>query len=255
MAAAAVRLIVAFINAIGSSTVKVVNAAIQMVISMINGIANSIRSHTPQLESAMRNLGSAIIGAMAAAITGGAKAVISAITGVVSGAISWAKHLLGINSPSRVFMDMFKSVPEGAALGVTNNAGMVVDAMGVMTNAAIQTVGKSMAAISKSVADVVDIQPKITPVVDLTQLKGGLSTMSSLIGDQQVKANVSATSAASISAANAAAASKAGLLAGGGTQLIFQQTNNSPVALDAITIYRQTKNQLSIARGALTGAN
>jgi hypothetical protein len=255
MARAAVNLITTFIGAITSSTVKVVNAAITMTIKMINGIANSIRSHTPALQSAMRNLGSAIIQAMAGAIFAGVSSVVGAIASVVGSAIAKAKSLLHINSPSRVFMDIFKAVPEGAALGITNNAGLVTDAMSTMTDAAVKTVGRSLSGMSKMISDNIDVQPKITPVIDLTSVKDGLSAISGINGTVPVKANVSASNAASISAANAAAATQAGLLAGGPSQVVFQQTNNSPVALDAITIYRQTRNQLSIARGVLTGAN
>lgn len=255
MAQAAVNLVVAFINAITSSTVKVVAAAVSMTIKMINGIANTIRTQTPALNAAMKNLGSAIIGAMAGAITGGLSSVVGAIANVVKSAIAKAKNLLDINSPSKVFMAIFKSVPEGAALGVTNNAGILTTAMSVMTEAAITSVGKSLSGMSKIVSDSIDLQPRITPVVDLTQLKAGLSSIPGIAGSPSIKATFSTANAASISAANAAAAANAGLLENKSTQLIFNQTNTSPVALDSTTIYRRTKNQISIARGVLTGAN
>lgn len=256
MGRAAANLILIFINTITTQTVRVVNAGLQMVIKMINGIANGIRAQTPALNSAMRNLGNAIIQAMAGAITAGLSSVVGAIANVVGAAISKAKQLLHINSPSKVFMDMFKSVPEGAALGVTNNVGLVTDAMSTMTDAAIKSVGTSLSGMSKLISDGIDLQPKITPVIDLSQLKAGLNAIPNLSGTPTIKATVTASNAASISASNAAAAANAGLLNGSGpVNLNFTQTNNSPVALDAVSIYRQTKNQLSITRGALNRAN
>ena len=255
MAKAAVNLIVAFISAITSSTVKVVNAAITMTISMINGIANSIRSHTPALQSAMRNLGSAIIGALVGAIEGGLAGVVGAIVHIASSAIDAAKRVLHINSPSKDFIEIGDGIMEGWALGLSSSKHDVVGKVTDTAKTAIQAAGLALKGLNKEFSDNVDIQPKITPVIDLTSVHEGLSNIAGLTGTTSIKANVSASNAASISAANAAAATQAGLLAGAPSQLVFQQTNNSPVALDAITIYRQTKNQLSIARGVLTGAN
>ena len=255
MAKAAVNLIVAFISAITSSTVKVVNAAITMTISMINGIANSIRSHTPALQSAMRNLGSAIIGALVGAIEGGLAGVVGAIVHIASSAIDAAKRVLHINSPSKDFIEIGDGIMEGWALGLSSSKHDVVGKVTDTAKTAIQAAGLALKGLNKEFSDNVDIQPKITPVIDLTSVHEGLSNIAGLTGTTSIKANVSASNAASISAANAAAATQAGLLSGAPSQLVFQQTNNSPVALDAITIYRQTKNQLSIARGVLTGAN
>jgi tape measure domain-containing protein len=253
MAQAAVNLIVAFINAIGKSTVQVVAAAIKMTIDMINGIANEIRKDTPALQAAMRNLGSAIIQAMVAAIEGGLSAVVSAIGHVVSSAINEAKRLLDINSPSKVFMRMFKSVPEGAALGVTNNVGILTGAVQDAGNAAIKTMQDALSNISILMSDSLDLQPRITPVVDLSQARKGFSDLNNLTKPQIINAGASSSAAASISAANAAAAVQAGLIAAGGTSLQFTQNNYSPTALSPTDIYRQTKNQLSIVKGVLAG--
>lgn len=252
---AGTNVVINFINAIGNGTQRIVTAGINMVIKLINGIANELRAKTPALQSACRNLGSAIIQAMIAAIEGGISGVVGAIAHVVSNAIATAKSLLHINSPSKVFMEIFKSVPEGAALGVTNNVGMVTDSMETMATAAIDTLSKSLQNAGSVLSDNIDLQPKITPIVDLTQAKKGFSQLSGLSKDQIINAGVSTSSAASISAANLAAAAQAGLIGVGGTNLTFTQNITSPKQLATIDIYRQTRNQLSIARGALQNAN
>jgi hypothetical protein len=256
MAKAAVNLIVAFIGAITSSTVKVVSAAIHMVISMINGIANTIRQQTPALKSAMHNLGDAMVTAIVAAIEGLAGSIAGALISAVKGAVQAAKNWLKSLSPSKRTRDEL-GIPmaQGIAVGINKAGGDISDAMVNVAGTAIDSVKKTLSGMSKVVSDNIDIQPKITPVIDLTNVKEGLGAISGISGTIPIKANISASSAASISAANAAAATQAGLLAGGSSQVVFNQTNTSPVALDAITIYRQTRNQLSIAKGVLTGAN
>lgn len=70
------------------------------------------------------------IGSMAGALVDKAK-------GVVNGAIEGAKSLLGIHSPSRVFMEIGKFTGEGMAIGMNKMAGMVSKASVNMARAAM----------------------------------------------------------------------------------------------------------------------
>jgi len=58
--------------------------------------------------------------------------VLAAITGVVGGAISAAKKLLHISSPSRVFAEMGEQTGAGFSAGVDKSAGDAQDAMANM---------------------------------------------------------------------------------------------------------------------------
>ena len=96
-----------------------------------------------------------------------------------------------------------------------------------------------------------DLQPRITPVIDLTKAKAGFDQLTAMSKSHLINTGSSTTSAASISAFNVAAAKQAHLISPSQTNLTFNQTNNSPVALSDVDIYRKTKNQLSIAKGVL----
>ena len=69
--------------------------------------------------------GANIVQGMANGITSRITAVRDAISMAAGGAIDWFKEKLGINSPSRVFMQLGSYVSEGAALGIAGGAGMV----------------------------------------------------------------------------------------------------------------------------------
>lgn len=69
--------------------------------------------------------GAAIVQGMANGITSRISAVRDAISMAAGDAIDWFKEKLGIQSPSRVFMQLGSYVGEGAALGIQNGAGMV----------------------------------------------------------------------------------------------------------------------------------
>jgi tape measure domain-containing protein len=250
---AATNMIVNFINAIGTGTAKVVSAGINMVITLINNIANKIRASSPQLDSATANLGSAIVEGLAKGVLSGVSSVISALVSVAESALSAAKKVLGIASPSKVFADeVGDQIPEGIAVGVVRSQSVATDAVAATGNALVDTLKTTLSGLSDVVNDNVDLQPKITPVVDLTGAKAGFDQLNSLSKSQLIAASASASSASSISAANAAAAAAAGLSASSAPSLTFNQYNTSPEALSATDIYRKTKNQLSIAKGALT---
>jgi len=60
----------------------------------------------------------------------------SRVTGFFAGLVpDWARDALGIGSPSKVFAEIGKWVPEGMAQGITANIGPVLDAVGGMASA------------------------------------------------------------------------------------------------------------------------
>lgn len=77
-------------------------------------------------------IGVAMIQGLANGITGAAGAVLSAITGVVGGAVNAAKNMLGIASPSKVFAEIGGYTAEGMAGGVDDGAGRVQASFGAM---------------------------------------------------------------------------------------------------------------------------
>ncbi|HEY2455588.1 MAG TPA: tape measure protein [Scandinavium sp.] len=250
---AAVGLVIAFINAIAGAQLRIISAGINMVIGFVNGVANRIRSSSGQFQAAAYNLGSAIIQGTISGIVGGIGGVVSAAVSMAKSALSGALHFLHIGSPSKRFRDeVGAQIPAGTALGVSDNTHLATTEVTNMGNAMLGAIARTMTGLNDAINSNLELQPTITPVVDLTQAKKGFGTLTSLSKNQLIAASASSTSAASISAANAAAAFAAGLAKQNGTYLEFNQTNISPTALSATDIYRKTKNQLSIAKGALS---
>jgi tape measure domain-containing protein len=255
VARSAVNVVVAFINAVGNSAQRIVNAGVNMVINLVNGIANKIRGSSGRIHAAAANLGSAIIQGMIAGISGGIGGVIGAAVHAASSALSAAKHFLGISSPSKAFMEVGAQSAAGMAVGITNSIGKVNDSVEKAGKSMLSTLSDTLANAGNVIGNNIDLQPKITPVIDLTEAKKGFGSLNDLSKKQIIAATASTASATSISASNAAAAQSAGLITPDKTNVTFNQYNTSPQSLSAATIYRQTKNQLSIAKGALSSAN
>lgn len=93
----------------GLATVKLT------VTTALNNVLQTIQAKVSEFV----RVGSAIIAALVGAITNGMSGVVKAITGLVQSAINTAMEILGINSPSRVFMGIGSGVTEGMVKGVT----------------------------------------------------------------------------------------------------------------------------------------
>ena len=87
-----------------------------------NNLMNGIRS----LPSRVVSIGSNIIQGLVNGITGAAGRVVDAIGGVVNDAIGWAKSLLGIASPSKVFKEIGDFTMQGFEEGIDDSLGNVV---------------------------------------------------------------------------------------------------------------------------------
>lgn len=96
----------------------------------INSVMNFFRDLPGKILSTLSNIGSWLLSAgrdlvngLANGVRNAGDAVMNAIGGVVKGAINWAKGLLGIKSPSRVFLAIGKYTMEGLVNGISNMRG------------------------------------------------------------------------------------------------------------------------------------
>lgn len=94
------------------------SAATQFANNLINGLAS--------IPGQVTSIGSNIIQGMVNGVTGAADQLISAVKGAVDDAIGAAKNLLGIKSPSRVFRKIGQYTMQGAALGVDDDADLLL---------------------------------------------------------------------------------------------------------------------------------
>lgn len=249
----ATDLMLAFINAIAANVPRLVDGGMRAVIELINGVANSIRGNSSQLHAAGRNLASAIVEGMVGGITGGLSAVTGAARRLASSALDAAKGALGIRSPSREFAKVGNFSVKGLAKGLKDSSGVAERASEQVGHGTIEAMRKTLEGLSDAVGSHIDVDPTIRPVLDLTQVQADAVKMGALFGGQDIKVG-SAFRNAKIAAADYSAnrnAQEEMTLAGVGDKLTFNQYNSSPKALSEATIYRQTKNQISTAKGAL----
>lgn len=131
--AVAVGLSLAPFILLSAAAYALVGAVVAVGAAVIGGFMSawqSVKEFFAGLDLAQ--VGSDMIAGLALGISNAAGAVLSAITGVVGGAIDMAKSLLHINSPSKVFAEIGAYTGEGLAVGVEDATPGVQDAFAAM---------------------------------------------------------------------------------------------------------------------------
>lgn len=145
------------------------SAASQFASNLIDGLAS--------IPGKVTSIGSNIIQGMVKGVTGAADRLIDSVKGAVDDAINAAKNLLGIHSPSRVFRKIGQYTMQGAALGVDDDAdvllrstdsamrGMISTAQDVAMPGVSSTAGGESAVISWLAENLPSIIAEFTPVM------------------------------------------------------------------------------------------
>lgn len=145
------------------------SAASKFASNLIDGLAS--------IPGKVTSIGSNIIQGMVKGVTSAAGRLIDSVKGAVDDAIDAAKNLLGIHSPSRVFRKIGQYTMQGAALGVdddadvllrsTDNAmrGMISTAQDIAMPGVNSTAGGESAVISWLAENLPSIIAEFTPVM------------------------------------------------------------------------------------------
>ena len=159
-------------------------------------IKSAVKGAVDNAKSAMSNLGSALFQAGKDLIQGfmngiksKAQAVWDAAVDVANNAKEAVLSFLGINSPSRVFKEIGRYTVEGMAVGLDKYAYMAENSASAIAEGVLNNVKDPLSNVSKILNDEIDANPKITPVVDLTNVKNGARLLNGMLGDQDVRIN------------------------------------------------------------------
>jgi len=252
---AAGNLIIAFITGIGAQAGRIAEAGADTIIKFVNSLSNTIRTRSEEMNAAGRNLASAIISGMTSGLTGGIGAIASKAREVASSALNAAKKFLGIASPSKEFAKLGAWSSEGFAIGIEKTADMAVVAAENMGSDTLDALKKSIVNVGDIVANDMQLQPTIRPVLDLTDIQKGSTLIDGLLTPTAIVPSESYAQASSIAVdqrlAQESATDISTVTAPTGPLVEVTQINNSPQALTASEIYRQTKNLVSTVKGVL----
>lgn len=236
--------IIKFINALGSNSVKLADAGAKAIIDFLNGVADVIKKREPEMIAAGARIGVAIVQGLINGIASMFDSVVSKAKELGDAVIKALGKAVKFWSPSHEAFKIGQGIVDGLALGLDENK----RALKSTTELGNQVVK----ILADTISDSLDINPVITPILDLTRVQSQSLGLASMISAPPITAAVSLGQASAISSEQARALTEAGTNPIGQTAIVkFEQNNYSPEALPAIEIYRQTRNQLSLLKSAL----
>lgn len=164
-----------------------VKGMISAVGGAIKGILSAAKSAASGAGSALVSAGKQLISGFVSGIKSAASSVVSAAKGVVSNAISAAKNLLKIKSPSRVFMEIGRYTTLGFAKGLNVYSNVVKKPAERLAQTAIDSASKPLSALGKMLSSDIDSTPIITPVLDLSNIKGETTRLNSMLSGRTME--------------------------------------------------------------------
>lgn len=244
-----VRIIVALLDGIGRNASKIVQAGIDLLLSFLNAIADGVRNNSAKMVDAGWNIASALI-------EGVIKGVGELVHKAVESAVNVAKKMwdgitnfFSIFSPSRKMIWMSHMLVLGIANGLDKYGHVAVDATTDMSENMIDSMGKTLSGLSSVLgSDLIDFNPTIAPVLDLTEVKKEAQSLSDILSLPEFDVSRSTNSARSANNGFESNRTDDGSdtgTDGNGNTYNFTQNNTSPKALSEAEIYRQTKNLIS----------
>jgi hypothetical protein len=144
----------------------------------------------------------------------------------------------------------------GFQVGIQRGFVGVDKSMGTAADGVVKSAKDKFSQVPDALHGIFDVQPVITPVLDLTHVKKHASALSDMLPDSVIVARTSIDQASVISDQKASVdASKiVSDVHAKPSTVTFNQNNYSPEPLRTIEIYRQTNNQLDKAKN-LVGSN
>ena len=146
------------------------------------------------------------------------------------------KQTTEINSPSKATERMGRYLDEGLINGMKKYSRQVYSTAETLSTKTLDGFSKSIDQIYEVID--ADLNPVITPTINLDYVKQGVSDINSMFNAKSLNANAELQNGVDMNGA-------------GGPTISFTQINNSPKALSRIDIYRQTRNQIAQMKGAL----
>lgn len=247
-------IIVKFLNGIARNLPRIIQSGVNLILQFIRGITQAINNNSSQMGEAGGQLAVAIVRGMANGISSGVGVIKDAALGVAKSALNAAKDFLGINSPSRVFKEeVGKQIPAGMAEGISTYSKVVDKTAAEVGKSALKTLKASMSDTKNLGPGSMDVRPRITPVLDLSEVRKSAGGISDALNQDKMTAAISYRNASTVSSDMLAAAEAASAVSDSQPpmEIKVEQNNHSPKALSAVEIYRNTKGLLPLIEEGL----
>ena len=191
---------------------------------------------------AMKQAGMYLVDGLIAGIRAKTAEAIAAAQELASAVNASLQAGLGERSPSKITHKFGEYYDQGLANGINDSTGVVIHSVNSLTDTAVSKFQSVISRISDAINGDIDMNPVIRPVLDLSNIKSGASSINAMFSQNQAMAIMKG-------AYQNNPLKDQNRLPTAGVSYQFTQNNYSPKALSRVEIYRQTKNQFSALKG------
>lgn len=242
-------LIVNFLDGIGNNAGRIIDKAVWTILKFLEGVRDAINNYSARFRQVGKEIAWAIIDGVTGGLASKAWKIGSELVNGAKNGISKMKSYLGIASPSRLMKTIGGFMGEGLAIGIRAEHENIANASEGMGKTAYEALSQALEGVNDLIEEDPSYKPEVKPVLNLEEMQKqakGINSLMPAIGTTLSAAN-GARPTIPVDAKFDDKNSQNGT-----TNITFNQTNNSPEALDAADIYRNTKTQLAMAKDALT---
>ena len=190
----------ALLNKIKGAFGSFKSGGLKLIVNLVSGIKSKISSIPTAIHDGInkakakvaafvggfKTAGLNLVKGIANGIKNGASHIFSAVGSIASQALKKFKAKLGISSPSKVFAEASKWIPEGIVVGINKTSGRVKNAVEDLSNTVLDPVSEAMSKAYSILENGDEFNPTITPVLDLSSIRKDASGISSMFGDQSM---------------------------------------------------------------------
>jgi tape measure domain-containing protein len=245
---AGVKVVVEFLKGIGRNAGKIVDAGVDLIFDFLHAIADAIRNSGERIVDAGWDIATGIIEGIIKGLGALVKKVVDAAIGLAKDIWNGIMDFFGIASPSKLMIWTSKQMALGLAVGLTKYSDLPTEAGVKMSEKMVDSMSSTLNGLSSALGDdLIDFNPTIEPVLDLSAVKKDASEISRILALPSLD-----VASAYAGAANAGrefednqTSDGANTAGGAGDTYNYNQYNTSPKALSEEEIYRQTSNLIS----------
>jgi hypothetical protein len=241
-----------FLEGLGQNAVRLANAAGDFIVDLLGAIEAAIRTYSGEIRSAGLGIAEAIVDGMSFGLESKAKSVATSAWNLAKGALDKAKEAVDAKSPSKEFYKLGQDIAAGLSIALNGDTSVEAASVGLVDRAT-DVFTESFARMTEQLGEMTEFNPTITPVLDLTRVAAGAQQISDYIATSATLApDYSYTQARTIATTANAQQSEAIQAPAGAGEVTFNQVINSPTQLSTSDIYKNTRNQITMAKQELS---
>ena len=126
--------------------------------------------------------GAQIVAGLVDGINANLEVAVNAGTNIAAALESGFTDYLKIESPSKVFADLARYIPAGISQGIEGNQAEAIDSVVVLSDQLMNAIMQSMAMVSTVADDDFEFNPRIMPVVDMSNVDSAADSINGLFG-------------------------------------------------------------------------